>query len=198
MKQEDLAEKINVTRQTISNYENGKSQPDIETLTMLAEALGTDINEIIYGVKKEVIPSYRHISALFIIGGMILSAVTGIIAYLYMNSLHLRSRKYFIGLPEPYAIRLTLLPYCLFAGFYYAGQLAQMGLNLPQSFRKNIHIISLVLTIMLYALPVTVSWSLMNSYMSGNQMTEPMTICSGWRLSLKESSGNICLALFDH
>lgn len=40
--QEELAEKLFVTRQTISNWENGKSQPDIETLTTLAEVLSVD------------------------------------------------------------------------------------------------------------------------------------------------------------
>ena len=32
LKQEQLAELLFVTRQTVSNYENGRSRPDIETL----------------------------------------------------------------------------------------------------------------------------------------------------------------------
>ena len=40
-----------MTRQTISNWETGKSQPDIETLVTLGEVLGTDANELIYGNK---------------------------------------------------------------------------------------------------------------------------------------------------
>ena len=32
LSQEDLAEKFNVSRQTISNWENGKSYPDLETV----------------------------------------------------------------------------------------------------------------------------------------------------------------------
>ena len=30
--QEELAQKINVTRQAVSNWENAKTQPDLETL----------------------------------------------------------------------------------------------------------------------------------------------------------------------
>lgn len=45
MSQDDLAAKIFTTRQTISNYENGKSNPDIETLEKLAKALNTDITK---------------------------------------------------------------------------------------------------------------------------------------------------------
>lgn len=50
--QEDLAERLHCTRQTISNYENGKSEPDITLLMKLADVLGVEINDLIYGPKK--------------------------------------------------------------------------------------------------------------------------------------------------
>ena len=34
--QEQLAERLNVTRQAVSNWENEKTQPDIETLDRIA------------------------------------------------------------------------------------------------------------------------------------------------------------------
>ena len=49
LKQEQLAELLFVTRQTVSNYENGRSRPDIETLMKIAELLETDVNHILYG-----------------------------------------------------------------------------------------------------------------------------------------------------
>lgn len=49
MSQEDLASRIFTTRQTVSNYENGKSNPDIDTLETLAEALDTDVMFLLYG-----------------------------------------------------------------------------------------------------------------------------------------------------
>ncbi len=52
MTQDELAEKLNVTRQAVSNWENGKSQPDIETLTKLAEIFDVSMERIIYGEKK--------------------------------------------------------------------------------------------------------------------------------------------------
>ena len=48
--QDQLAENLHVTRQTVSNYETGKSQPDIETIVRLAEALQADPNTLIYGI----------------------------------------------------------------------------------------------------------------------------------------------------
>lgn len=47
--QDQLAEKLFVTRQTVSNYEIGKSRPDIDMLMKIAEVLETDINTILYG-----------------------------------------------------------------------------------------------------------------------------------------------------
>ncbi len=55
--QDALAEKLHVTRQAISNWENDKTKPDIESLEMLAEVLDVDIEELIYGEKKAVINS---------------------------------------------------------------------------------------------------------------------------------------------
>ncbi len=55
--QDALAEKLHVTRQAISNWENDKTKPDIESLEMLAEVLEVDIEELIYGEKKAVINS---------------------------------------------------------------------------------------------------------------------------------------------
>lgn len=47
MTQDELAELLHVTRQTVSNYENGKSEPDIETLVRIAEVFDTDVNSLV-------------------------------------------------------------------------------------------------------------------------------------------------------
>ena len=49
MTQEELAAALYVTRQTVSNYETGKSKPDIDTLLRIATALEKDVNVLIYG-----------------------------------------------------------------------------------------------------------------------------------------------------
>ncbi len=51
--QDALAEKIHVTRQAISNWETGKTRPDIDSLLTIAEVLGVQMEELIYGEKKE-------------------------------------------------------------------------------------------------------------------------------------------------
>lgn len=52
--QEELAEKINVTRQAVSNWENGKTEPDIETLTNIAQIFDISIDELVGGVPKGI------------------------------------------------------------------------------------------------------------------------------------------------
>jgi len=52
MTQEELAKRLYVTRQTISNYENGKSNPVIETLRQMAQVLDTDMELFLYGEQK--------------------------------------------------------------------------------------------------------------------------------------------------
>ena len=49
MSQEALAEKLHVSRQTISNYETGKSYPDIDMLVNITEVLQVEIQVLIYG-----------------------------------------------------------------------------------------------------------------------------------------------------
>lgn len=44
--QEDLAEKVGVTRQSIAKWEAGQSQPDLERACLLAEALGVTLDDL--------------------------------------------------------------------------------------------------------------------------------------------------------
>lgn len=51
--QEELAGKLHVTRQAVSNWETGKNQPDIELLKSLAETLEVDVTELLYGPRLD-------------------------------------------------------------------------------------------------------------------------------------------------
>ena len=70
MTQDELAQKLFVTRQTVSNYENGKSKPDVEMLERIAEVLHTDIQTVIYGPQPVKIPGIVYVSgvALWLLG----------------------------------------------------------------------------------------------------------------------------------
>lgn len=58
MSQDTLAERVFVSRQTISNWENDKSYPDVNSLVLLSEVFHTSIDNLIKGdieiMKQEV------------------------------------------------------------------------------------------------------------------------------------------------
>lgn len=47
--QEELAGRLHVTRQAVSNWERNIAQPDLDTLQAIAAALGVEITQVIYG-----------------------------------------------------------------------------------------------------------------------------------------------------
>ena len=55
LSQEQLAEKVNVTRQTISNWELGETSPNPEQLKLLSKALNVSIDELLNNDIKPVL-----------------------------------------------------------------------------------------------------------------------------------------------
>ena len=47
LSQEELAEKVNVSRQTLSKWETGESLPDIERCMLLAEVFGVTLDDLV-------------------------------------------------------------------------------------------------------------------------------------------------------
>lgn len=54
LKQEYVAEELGITRQTISNWENGRSYPDIERIIRLSEIYGLSLDELLKGDQEMV------------------------------------------------------------------------------------------------------------------------------------------------
>lgn len=75
LSQDALAEKIYVSRQTISNWENGKSYPDVNSLVLLSEVFGTSIDNLIKGdveimkehVRSEERNEFKRLTTLYFI-----------------------------------------------------------------------------------------------------------------------------------
>jgi transcriptional regulator with XRE-family HTH domain len=97
--QQALAEKLNVTQETVSQWEDGSIQPDMGMLECIAEALGADIHEVIYGEKQgetscPAIPRKWYWIGLIVFGLLTLFAITG----------YLLLRPYFIEQQQQYNI----------------------------------------------------------------------------------------------
>lgn len=80
--QDALAERLHVTRQAVSAWETGKNQPDVETLAALAEALGADVRELIYG-PGAVEEGYARFQRRYVVCTVLCAAV--VIAWLVME-----------------------------------------------------------------------------------------------------------------
>ncbi len=81
MSQTELAEKLFVTRQAISSWENGRTQPDIQMLGKLRTVFDVSIEELLYGKKRNTElelqkPSYKStLVTVFSVLGSLLVAV---------------------------------------------------------------------------------------------------------------------------
>ena len=54
LSQEELAEAVYVTRQTVSNWETGKSYPDIQSLLRLSALYGVSLDQLIKGDAERI------------------------------------------------------------------------------------------------------------------------------------------------
>ena len=52
--QDALAEKLFISRQAVSSWENDRTQPDIEMIGKLAEIFNVTVEELIYGEKRKI------------------------------------------------------------------------------------------------------------------------------------------------
>ena len=155
MTQDAMAEALFVTRQTVSNYENGRSRPDLDMLLQIAEVLETDVNTLLYGpaVPQSKRDSYKWL----ILSGGILAAVTTI--YMVLGLLFPKDSYWGYGHSLRLINQLAMLPAVMFAlGWFLThclsifGGLQQLQLERIQALR----IIALVILGLLAAIPIPI------------------------------------------
>ena len=76
LSQEDLAERIYVSRQTVSNWENDKTYPDVESLLLLSVLFDKTVDE---EAMKEIIENDAKKMQMLALAGMVV-AITGAVA----------------------------------------------------------------------------------------------------------------------
>ena len=96
--QEAVAEKINVSRQTISNWENEKSYPDIISVIALSDLYSISLDDLLKGDREmmEHLEECTNVvkSTQKLIGAIILNAVTVIL--LIALSMLLPDKSYYL------------------------------------------------------------------------------------------------------
>jgi transcriptional regulator with XRE-family HTH domain len=88
MTQEEVAEKIHISRQTLSNWETGKSYPDLQSLLYLCELYNTTlydlVNQDITTMKSKVIRRDIYILAYLFLMSIIVF-ILSIVAFIKIN-----------------------------------------------------------------------------------------------------------------
>lgn len=126
--QESLAQALYVTRQTVSNYETGKSRPDIEMVMRISDVLGVDANTILYG---EEAAGHRLVARKQWVTSSIITAGLGILYLILMPLARKIAAKVFLLGPK-ILIQLLLLPCFLFMLGCTGMQIISYLLNLTQ------------------------------------------------------------------
>ena len=81
LSQEELSKAIYVSRQTLSNWETGKTYPDVQSLLLLAEVLDASVDELVQGdialMRKAALSDQKamNIYAWIMAGGVVLGTV---------------------------------------------------------------------------------------------------------------------------
>jgi transcriptional regulator with XRE-family HTH domain len=78
LSQEELAEKLGLSKRTISNYESGRSRPNLDMLKKIAEELEVEINEIVYGASA-VEKKGKHKIAVMSVSGVVIAAAVAVL-----------------------------------------------------------------------------------------------------------------------
>ncbi|MCI5537002.1 MAG: helix-turn-helix domain-containing protein [Clostridiales bacterium] len=91
--QEEFAERYHVTRQTISNWENGKSSPDLETLVSMSEDFNVSLDAMLKGDKemvRKITREQKHGRNFILRLSMVVLCLVLIVAGLYVigNTVH--------------------------------------------------------------------------------------------------------------
>lgn len=113
LSQEELSEKVYVTRQTISNWENNKSYPDIHSLLLLSSTFNISLDQLIKGdvkimkeeINKSEIKRFNRDGAIFTIL-LILSIVSVVPLTVFLDFYGLIISSVIWGISMFFALRI--------------------------------------------------------------------------------------------
>lgn len=116
LSQEELAEKVYVTRQTVSNWENEKSYPDIHSLLLLSTLFGVSLDQLIKGdietmkeiINEQEVKKFNHYASIFAIH-LVLLLLSAAPLFLWLKEYSILPLGAFWGLTMYWALKVEKL-----------------------------------------------------------------------------------------
>ena len=165
MTQEELAQALFVTRQTVSNYETGRSRPDIEMLLSIARALETDVNAVLYGPA----PAQPLGRKRFLSSAALFCLLTAAVMLLRPLALDLQKQRFLLA--PRHAVELLLRPAAMLFGGWSAMQGAGLLLKV-QPLRSAIRAKRTLLALLLLCFALLVPFFLWSCFADFRLFTE--------------------------
>ena len=155
--QDQLAEKLYVTRQTVSNWERGTSQPDLEQLETIATALEVDVMTLLYGPQPRYRPSRKQVG--IALGMLLLVLVLWVVCWKLGPWCHRLMKHY--GSVTPYFFYYYYITLTAVLGGMVVLTLARLKWDLALERRGRCFCWGLGLVLLAYLMlgPVFVLWS---------------------------------------
>lgn len=168
--QEQLAQQLFISRQSVSSWENDRTQPDIDMLIKLSEIFGVSIEELIYGKKRNTAletekPNYNStLIIVFAILGSLLAGMGVVLIFVYFwqqMSLIFKAVLSFLPLIAGQSAGIFVLakkrnkiPWCEGAGVLWTAGIAATLAMIYNIFDINMYWHSILIIVSVSVIPV--------------------------------------------
>ena len=110
--QEELADKIGVSRQAVSKWESGQSTPDIEKIILLSDYFETTTDYLLKGIESAKETDNKWNARVFSIAGTMLNAIGLVLAIIIWSERH-----------NAYPVGLGIIVMLMGTGVFLTGQI---------------------------------------------------------------------------
>ena len=105
LSQEEMAAALFVTRQTVSNYETGRSQPDLDMLQQISTVLDVELVWLLYGKPESPSRRQKRRTAVLLAVSFLWLILSGLLYWFAVSA----ARRTYVAMPR-ILIRLVLIP----------------------------------------------------------------------------------------
>lgn len=161
LSQEDVANKLNVSRQTISKWETGESTPDFDKIVPLCELFNITTDELIKGVKSEkeknINNSFSKVKTAKVVASCVFLYFIAIIWVIIGETIEKLNDEIMISI----FLLICAIPTCILIYYFMSKDHQEKKPLIKKKYRKIDEIISLIFTIIYLSVSfITMRWDI--------------------------------------